>query len=87
MGIAIKQDEKEEVPIEVLATSIRTIAAGIKKLRDGPLGEKALLLLIADNCRTKSKRGNYSTKCKVAPATIKMVLDSIESLQSVYLKQ
>ena len=39
----VKQDENDEVPVEILATSIRTIAAGIRNLRKGPLGENALL--------------------------------------------
>jgi len=82
----IKQDEKEPVPVEVLATSIRAIAAGIKNLRQGPLGEKALLLLISDNCQKKNGRG-YHVKHKVSPGTIKVVLDSIESLQSAYLRK
>jgi hypothetical protein len=86
MKIAIKQDEKEPVPVEVLATSIRAISGGIKKLRSGPLGERALLLLISENCQMKKARSRYPTKHKVSPAVIKSVLDSIESLQSAYLK-
>jgi len=84
-NIEVKQDEKEEVPVEVLATSIRAIAAGIKNLRKGPLGDKALLLLISENCQKRSNRG-YLKKFKVSPGTIKIVLDSIESLQTAYLK-
>lgn len=83
--VEVKQNAKEEIPIEVLATNIRAIAAGIKVLRKGPLGEKTLLLLISENCRKKNKWG-YGPKVKVAPATVKSVLDSIESLQEVYLK-
>lgn len=84
-NIEIKQDESDLVPTEVLATSIRAIAAGIKKLRNGSLGEKTLLLLISENCHKQGRRGR-STKCKVSASTIKIVLDSIESLQSAYLK-
>jgi hypothetical protein len=87
-NISVKQDEKDIVPIEVLATSIRAIAAGIKNLRKGPLGENALLLLISENCQKKSRRGAYmrTVKHKISPGTIKIVLDSIESLQSIYLR-
>lgn len=74
------------VPVKVLANSIRAIAEGINTLRKGPLGEKALLLLISDNCKKKGNRG-YSTKFKVSPSMIKIVLDSIETLQSAYLKE
>lgn len=83
--VAIKQDEKEMVPIEILATSIRAIAAGIKNLRKGPLGDKALLLLISDNCQKRNKNGYYA-KHKVSIETVKIVLNSLESLQSMYLK-
>lgn len=82
----VKQDEKDPVPVEVLATSIRAIAAGVKVLRKGPLGEKALLLLIADNCRKANKYGHRGSKVHVAPATVKTVLDSLETLQSTYLR-
>jgi hypothetical protein len=84
--VNIKQDEKELIPVEVLATSIRAISAGIKKLRSGPLGEKALLLLISENCQKKNRRG-FAVKHKVSPSEIKIVLDSIESLQSAYLRK
>lgn len=83
--VVVKQNEKEPVPVEVLATSIRAISAGVKQLRKGPLGENALLLLISENCRIKKKYGN-SVKAKIAPSTIKSVLDSLESLQSTYLR-
>lgn len=76
---------KEDVPIEVLATSIRAISAGIKALRKGPLGDKALLLLISENCRKKGRSG-FPVKVKVTPATVKMILESLESLQTTYLK-
>lgn len=83
--VSVKQNEKEEVPIEILATSIRAIAAGVKVLRKGPLGEKALLLLISENCR--AHRGKHRTvKAKTAPATVKIVLDSLESLETTYLR-
>lgn len=84
-NVNVKQDEKEPVAVEVLATSIRAIAAGIKNLRKGSLGDKALLLLISENCRKKNGRG-HQVKCKISPSIIKIVLDSIESLQSAYLK-
>lgn len=85
--IAVIQDEKQPVAIEVLATSIRAIAAGVKTLRKGPLGDKALLILIAENCREKNRYGNYVRKVHVAPTTIKVVLDSLETLQESYLRK
>jgi hypothetical protein len=55
-------------------------------LRNGPLGEKALLLLISENCKMKKSGRRYAKKCKISPSIIKIVLDSIESLQAAYLK-
>ena len=84
--VVITQNEKEPVAVEVLATSIRAIASSVKILRKGPMGENALLLLISENCRKKDKRGNYGGKVHVSQSTVKIVLDSIESLQSTYLR-
>jgi hypothetical protein len=84
-NIIVTQDENDQVPVEVLATSIRAIAAGIKNIRKGPLGEKALLLLIQDNCYLT--KGRRTKKNKVSIETIKSVLDSIEGLQRAYLKK
>jgi hypothetical protein len=76
----VKQDENDEVPVEILT---RTIAAGIRNLRKRPLAENALLLLIQDNFRTRRR---YKTvKAHVSVTTIKTVLDSIEGLQTAYL--
>lgn len=77
----------ENEPVEVLASSIRAISAGIKNLRKGPLGENALLLLISNNCTAAKGKYRRSVKFKVSPATIKIVLDSIESLQATYLRK
>jgi hypothetical protein len=38
--VVVSQKENDPVPIEVLATSIRAIAAGIKNLRKGPIRGK-----------------------------------------------
>lgn len=85
-NVVIKQDEKNPVPIEVLATSIRAIAAGIKTIRRGPLDERALLILIAENCRMKKRKYGRLVRAQISPGTIKSVLDSLESLQAAYLK-
>lgn len=49
-AIKVVQDANEAVPTEVLATHIREIANGIRKLRTGPntLTDRALFLLIKD---------------------------------------
>jgi len=83
-NISVKQDEKEPVPVEVLATSIREISASMKRLRRGPLGENALLLLIHQN--TKATGPKYRAKTKPTIKEIKSVLDSIESLEKTYIR-
>lgn len=84
-NVNVKQDENDIVPVEVLATSIRAIAAGVKNLRNGPLGEKAILLLISENCYSKDRYGRIK-KQKVSPSQVRIVLNGIESLQRSYLK-
>lgn len=84
-AVKVKQDENDVIPVEVLAASIRAIAAGVKVLRKGPLGEKAILLLISENCYSKDRYGR-TKKEKVSPTQIKIVLNGIESLQQAYLK-
>ena len=77
--IQAKQPEPpaEEVPIEVMATAIVEIAAGVKKLRAGPLKEKALVLLIQNAIPAKNRP---------SAKQITAVLDGVESLRATYLK-
>lgn len=65
------QDES----VEVLASSIKIIAEGVKKLRAGALNEKCILLLIEHACTPK-----------VGKKQIKAVLDALEGLSDEYLK-
>lgn len=43
--ITVKQDENKPVLVEVMAEAIVAISEGIKKLRSGPLNDRALILL------------------------------------------
>lgn len=81
--VIVKQAHDDEVPVEILASSIRAIAAAVKKLRKGPLDEKALLLLIHQNTKAVGPKFN---KHKPSITEIKAVLDSMESLAHQYLK-
>jgi hypothetical protein len=65
-----------EVPVEVLASAITTIAAGIKKLRNGKLHDRALFLLIQDACTAN-----------VGLETIRRVLDAIGDLEKRYVRK
>jgi hypothetical protein len=80
--LKVIQNPENEVPLEVLATSIKDIAEGIRKLRSGPLNEKGLLLLIQHSAPTKSRMGQ-----RYGIGEIKDILDGIESLPETYLKK
>lgn len=77
--IAVKQPAPpaEEVPVEIIANSLVSMADGIKALRAGPLNERALLLLI-----------QHAMPATDRPSTklIKGVLDGVEALKRTYLK-
>lgn len=77
--VAIKQPPPpaEEVPTDVLADAIVAISDAVKKLKAGPLTDKALLLLI-HNAIPQSDR---PTQKQIAA-----VLDAAESLKSIYVK-
>ncbi len=83
--VAVKQQDKDNpMPTEVIAESIKSIADGIKRLRQSPLNDKALYLLI-QHAAPGVKGSRYNTR-PVTISEIKAVLDGIESLESVYLK-
>lgn len=79
----VKQNEERPVPVEVLAESIKAIAESVRKLRAGPLNEKALVLLIQHNTRGAGAYGSG----KVGTTEIRAVLDSMDSLEAAYLKK
>ena len=65
--------EGEEIPTEILASSIVAIAAGMKKIREGKLNNRALVLLIHD-------------ASGVGKPDIRNVLDTLESLETLYCR-
>ena len=69
----VKQGEPP-IPTEVLADSIVAISAGMRKIRQGRLGDRAILVLLKD-------------ATGVPQYTIKKVLDGLESLEATYLKK
>ena len=79
--ITIKQDEEKPVPIEIMAQAIRNISLGVSKLRNGPLNNKALLLLIQHATPTYGRPG------RIPISQIECVLDGIEALEATYLKK
>lgn len=81
--LVIKQDAETEVPIEVMAESIKIISEGIRKMRQGRLKDKALFLLIQNAAPCVS--GRYGNS-KIGITEVKAVIQGIESLEREYLK-
>jgi len=80
--IKVVQDEEKPVPVEVLATSIRDISRGMQKLRQGPLNERCLELLIQHAAGTTG----YPQR-KPTLAEVRAILDGIENLERAYLRK
>ena len=82
--VKVIQQPENEVPTEVLATSIKAIADGVRKLRNGRLNDRALFLLIQD--AAPSTGGKYNRSHIGIPA-IKAVLEGIDNLESAFLRK
>jgi hypothetical protein len=79
--VKVVQGEKE-VPTEVLADAIVSIAGGIKSLRSGRLNDDALFLLIQHAAPTVRGRPR-----PIGKREIKAVLDGIAALEKTYLRK
>jgi len=71
--VHVKQVPEAEVPVEILASSIVQVAAGMKRINESRLTRKALVVLLVHD--TGLGHGAVST-----------VLDSLDSLEATYLK-
>lgn len=83
-NIKIIQDEEKPIAIEVLAKEIVAMSQGIKKLRQGRLNDKCLVLLIQN--ASPNVGGHYGNG-KISTKEIKAVLEGIESLETEFLKK
>lgn len=79
--VSVKQDPENPVPVEVLAESIKAIAQGVRKLREGQLNDRCLFLLIQHAAPTDG-RGRM-----LAIGDIKAVFAGIEGLEAEYLRK
>lgn len=82
--IIVKQDENKPVPVEVLAESIKAIAEGFRKVKAGPLNERAVVLLVQHACPNVGT--GYRSKRPVTAKEVRAVLAGLESLEREYLK-
>lgn len=82
--VTVKQGEDEQVPVDVIASSIKAISEGVSKLMSGSLNEKAVVLLIQHAAPNVGGRYGQS---KVGTTEIRAVLGGIQSLEQTYLKK
>lgn len=75
-SINIKQDEIKPIPTEVLAENILAIAQGVRRLRAGPLNDRALFLLI-----------QHAAPTSLSLSNIKSVFEGIDLLEKTYIKK
>lgn len=74
-------DPDEEVPQEVLASAIVKISEGTERLLNGPLNERAIILLLHDSIPAVGRPPRKPTK-----SDIKAVLLALPALRRRYLK-
>lgn len=65
--------------VEIIASEIKRISAGIKAIRKGPLNDRAIILLIAQACGT--------TPDTMSQATVRRVLDAMGDLERLYIRE
>ena len=76
-------EPEKQVPTEVLASSIVAIAEGVRKLRAGPLNDKALFLLIQHAAPNVGRHGYTPLSIKDIRAT----LDGIDALEETFIRK
>ena len=72
--VHVLQRPNAEIPVEVLATSIKEIAEGMKVFNKANLNRRALLVLLRD-------------ATALPMSDINKVLESLEQLDQLFLKQ
>ena len=82
MPIKIKKNEENPETTEILAEAIIKISETMEKLSEqSGLSEKALIVLIQDNCGCLSRGGKPSKR------TVEIILDSMKTLKGYYLRK
>lgn len=71
----VVQDPGDEVPREVLAKAVVEVADAAKRLLNGPLTKRAVIVLVQDAC-----------KGQVSRAVVEVVLDAASDLKRLYVR-
>lgn len=82
--VTVKTNEENPEPVEIIADAIIKISEAFESMKNSRLTQRALLLLIQDNCGMVGGRHN---KKKPTAKQIQEVLDSVTSLKKAYIKQ
>jgi hypothetical protein len=72
--VVVKQPAEEEVPIEILASSIVSIAKAMKKISESRLKLETVVTLLHDHT-------------KVSKREIRFILNSLDALEEIFLKR
>lgn len=80
----VRQTEGKEVPTEVLATSIKALADGMRKLRNGRLSDRAIFLLVQD--ASPNVGGKYGS-AKLSMKDIRAVFSGLDNLEAAFLRK
>lgn len=72
--LKVVQNPEKPIAVEVLASGIMAIAEGMRKINESRLSRKAIIALIHDNS-------------KVQKGVIELVLNNLESMDTIWLKK
>lgn len=72
--VTIKKNEQNPEPMEIIAKAIIDVSRGFKKINEGPLNQRVVVLLIKD-------------LTGLSIADIERVLNAAAKLERVYIKQ
>jgi len=73
-NIKVKLNEENPEPVEIIASSIISIADAFEKIQSSPLNRRGLVVLIKDETGLSNR-------------DINAVLDSLAGLKAAYIKQ
>lgn len=79
----ITNEQEPIIEVEVIADAVIKISEAVERLKKSKLSERAILLLIHDNC---SLAGGKFHKKPVTLKQVKAVYDSIHTLKNAYIK-
>ena len=75
--ISIKKTEGAEESVELLAKSVIQVAEGFERMKDSPLTQRGLIVLLHDGIGTS----------KITKTQIKLVLEALPRLKGWYVRE